>query len=153
LTKNDRNFLLVGDIPTIKHSFHSLLHVKCSARHFHRRNKPTFSQNAIFHAILPKIYCNFLYVEDISPFKRSFHSLLHAKCSARHFQRRNKPTFSENAILHPILTKNDHNFLPDRDISILKRTNCYILRVERNACRNKRQDKPNKPQNTIMRPY
>jgi hypothetical protein len=144
LTKNDRNFLLVGDIPTFKHSVHSLLHAKCSARHFQRPNKPTFSKNAIFHPILTKIYCNFLYVGANSTFKRSFHSLLHAKCSARYFQRRNKLTFFKNASINRILTKNDHNCLPHRDISMLKRTNCCILRVERGACRNKRQDKPNK---------
>jgi hypothetical protein len=153
LTKNDRNFLLVGDISTFKRSFHSLVHAKCSARHHQRRSKPTFSQNAIFHPILTKIYCNFLYVGDMSTFKRSFHTLLHAKCSARFFQRRKKPTFFKNAIIHQIVTKHDHNFLPDRDGSMLKRTSCCILRVERAACSNKRQDKPNKSQNTITRRY
>jgi hypothetical protein len=142
LTKNDRNFLLVGDISIFKRSFHSLLHAKRSARHFQRRYKPTFSQNAIFHPILTKIYCNVLYVGDISTFKLSFRSLLHAKCSARHYQRRHKPTFSKNASTNQILTKNGHNFLPDRDISMLKHTNSCILRVERAACRNKRQDEP-----------
>jgi hypothetical protein len=144
LTKNDHNFHLVGDISTFKRSFHSLLHAKCSACYLRRRNQPTFSQNTIFHPILSKIYCNFLYVGDISTFKRSFHYLLHAKCSACYCQRRNNPTFPQNAIFHQILTQNDHNFLPDRDVSMLKRTNCFILRVERGACRNIRQDKPNK---------
>jgi hypothetical protein len=153
LTKIYCTFLYVGAISTSKGSFHSLLHAKCSARYFQRRNKPTFSHNAIFHPILTKIYCNFLYVRANSTFKRSFHSLLHAKCSARHVQRRNKPTFSHNAIFHPILTKNANNFLPDRDISMPKRTNCCILRVERAACRNKRQEKPNKSQKTITRRY
>jgi hypothetical protein len=147
------NFLYDGDISTFKRPFHSLLHAKCRARHLRRRNKPTFSHNAIFHPILTKIYCTFLYVGAISTSKGSFHSLLHAKCSARYFQRRNKPTFSHNAIFHPILTKNANNFLPDRDISMPKRTNCCILRVERAACRNKRQEKPNKSQKTITRRY
>jgi hypothetical protein len=51
------------------------------------------------------------------------------------------------------LTENDHNFLPDRAISTFKRTNCYILRVERGACRIKRRDKTNKPQGAIIRRY
>jgi hypothetical protein len=153
LTKIYCNFLYVRANSTFKRSFHSLLHAKCSARHVQRRNKPTFSHNAIFHPILTKIYCNLLYVEDISTCKRSFHSLLHAKCSACYFQRRNKPTFSQNAIFHPLLPKNANNFLPDRDISMPKRTNCCILRVERAACRNKRQEKPNKSQKTITRRY
>jgi hypothetical protein len=151
LTKNGRNFHLVGDISTFQGSFHSLLHAKCSTRHVQRRNKPTFSHNAIFHPILTKIYCNFLYVRANSTFKRSCHSLLHAKCSARDFQLRNKPTFSKNASINQILKKNDHNFLPDPHISMLKRTNYCILRVERDTCRNKRHDKPNKSQNTITR--
>jgi hypothetical protein len=96
-------------------------------------------------SILTKNDRNFSLFWDSSTFKRSFHSLSHAKCSARYIQRRNKPTFSKNAMIHQILTQNDHNCLPDRDVSLLKRTNCCILRVERGACRNKRQDKPNKP--------
>jgi hypothetical protein len=147
------NFLYDGDISTFKRPFHSLLHAKCRARHLRRRNNPTFSQNAIFHPILTKIYCTFLYVGGISTFKGSFHSLLHAKCSARYFQRRNKLTFFKNASINQILTKNDHNCLPHRDISMLKRTNCCILRIEHGACRNKRQDKPNISQNTIIRRY
>jgi hypothetical protein len=87
----------------------------------------------------------------MSPFKRSFHSLLHAKCSARRLQYRKEPTFSENAIIHLILSENDHNFLPDRAISTIKRTNCYILRVERGACRIKRRDKTNKSHGAIIR--
>jgi hypothetical protein len=89
----------------------------------------------------------------MSPFKRSFLSLLHAKCSARRLQCRKEPICAQNAIIHLILTENDHNFLPDRAISTFKRTNCYILRVERGACRIKRRDKTNKPQGAIIRRY
>jgi hypothetical protein len=87
----------------------------------------------------------------MSPFKRSFHSLLHAKCSARRLQYRKEPTFSENAIIQQILTKNDYNLFPDRAISTLKRSNCCILRVERSACRIKRRDKTNKSHGAIIR--
>jgi hypothetical protein len=114
---------------------------------------PTFSQNAISHPILTKIYCNYLYVGAISTFKRSFHSLLHAKCSARYFQRRNKPTFTQNAIIHQILKKNDHNFLPDRDISTLKRSNCCISRLQRGACCIKRRYNTNISQDAIIRRF
>jgi hypothetical protein len=42
--------------------------------------------------------CHFVPHWDISAFKRSFHSILHAKRSARQFQRRNSPWKSQNAI-------------------------------------------------------
>jgi hypothetical protein len=42
--------------------------------------------------------CIFLPAGDISTFERSSHTILHAECSLRHFQRRNKPDRSQNAI-------------------------------------------------------
>ena len=65
---------------------------------------PPASKRAQTHAnsnhssILTKIDRNFYPVRDISTFKRSFHSILHAKRSARVFQRRNKPRNSQVAI-------------------------------------------------------
>jgi hypothetical protein len=42
--------------------------------------------------------CYFVPVCDITSFKRSLHSILHAVCSARRFQHRNKRCKSQNAI-------------------------------------------------------
>jgi hypothetical protein len=39
---------------------------------------------------------NFVPVFDISSFTRSFHTILHDESSALHFQRRNKPSSSQN---------------------------------------------------------
>jgi hypothetical protein len=89
----------------------------------------------------------------MSPFKLSCHSLSLAKCSARRLQCRKEPICTQNAIIHLILTENDHNFLPDRAISTFKGTNCCILREERGACRIKLQDKTNKSQGAIIRRF
>jgi hypothetical protein len=42
-------------------------------------------------------HCYFIPNRDISAFKRSFHSILHAERSARQFQCRNNPCKSQNA--------------------------------------------------------
>jgi hypothetical protein len=42
--------------------------------------------------------CYFVPALDISAFKRSIRSILRVECSARRFQRRNKPSNSQNAI-------------------------------------------------------
>jgi hypothetical protein len=43
--------------------------------------------------------CYFVPDWDITPFKRSVHSILHAECSACRFQRRNNSCKSQNAII------------------------------------------------------
>jgi hypothetical protein len=43
--------------------------------------------------------CHFVPDWDTTAFKRSFHSILHAECSACRFQRRNNPCKSQNAII------------------------------------------------------
>jgi hypothetical protein len=42
--------------------------------------------------------CHFVPDSDTTEFKRTFHSILHAECSACQFQGRNKPCKSQNAI-------------------------------------------------------
>ena len=66
-------------------------------RLFQRRNKPSSSQNSNLTSILAKTERYFVPVRDISTFKHSFHSILHAECSACPSQRWNKPGRSQNA--------------------------------------------------------
>ena len=66
-------------------------------RLFQRRNKPSSSQNSNLTSILAKTERYFVPVRDISTVKHSFHSILHAECSACPSQRWNKPGRSQNA--------------------------------------------------------
>jgi hypothetical protein len=52
-----------------------------------------------------------------------------------------------------ILTKNDNNFLPDWDISTFKCPNYCILCAEHSARRIILRNKPNNPQNSIIRRF
>ena len=75
----------VGYISAFKCYFHCILHAECYARHFHLRNKPDCSQNAIIYTILKKTVRYIDPVGDICISKRYFHRILHAECYARRF--------------------------------------------------------------------
>jgi hypothetical protein len=121
LTTIDCDFQLVADISSFKRSFYSSLHAGCSVSPFHSGNKPRRSQKPIVRQILTTIDCDFQLVADISSFKRSFYSSLHAGCSVSPFHSGNKPRRSQNPTVRQILTKIDSNFLPVGDISLFKR--------------------------------
>ena len=52
-----------------------------------------------------QIYTLFLSDRDISSFKRSFHCIMRADCSARDLQRRNKPRRTQIAIIRRVCPK------------------------------------------------
>jgi hypothetical protein len=133
LTTNARSFRPVGDISPFKPPNHSILHVEHSARQIKRRHKRNNSQIAIIRRFLTKTLSEFRPVGDISTFKRPNHSILYAERSARRNKRRHKRNNSQNAIIHPFLTKNARNFRPVGDISPFKPPNHSILHAERRA--------------------
>jgi hypothetical protein len=55
---------------------------------------------------------HFLPVWDISTFKRSIYTILHAECNPRQCQRRNKPDSWQIANVSSILTKTVRHFQP-----------------------------------------
>jgi hypothetical protein len=144
LTKIVCDMLPVRDISSFKRSFYSVLDSECSASPFQSGNKPRRSQNPTVRQILTEIDCNFQLVGDISSFKRSFYSVLHAECCASPFQRGNKPRRSQNTTVRQILTKIDCNFQLVGDISSFKRSFYSVLHAEHSApclkCLNKLND-------------
>jgi hypothetical protein len=80
--------------------------------------------------------CYFVPHWDISAFKRSFYSILHAERNARRFPRRQNPCKSQNAIFE-ISTKTLRSFH-------------YVLHAERCARQNQRRNNPCKSQNAIF---
>jgi hypothetical protein len=126
----DCNFLKVGDISTFKRAFYFMLHDECSARHLQRRKYLWRPQMAIILNTLTIIDCNFLRVGAISTFNRSFYSILHAKYSAPHFERRNNPWRAQFAIIRLISTKIDCNFLKVGDITTFNRSFYSSLHAE-----------------------
>jgi hypothetical protein len=92
--------------------------------------------------------CYFIPYCDISAFKRSFHSILHAERSARQFQRRNNPCISQEAIFE-ISTKT-LCVVHDCDISSFKRAFHSIVHVEHSARQFQRRNNPCKSQNAII---
>ena len=122
-------------------SFHSILNAERSAYDFQCRNKPHTHGNLYHSSILKKIKRFFSPVWDNSTFKRSFHSILHAKRSAYDFQRRNKPRAHANRNHSSILSKIKRYFYPVWDMSTFTISFHSILHAERSAydfqCRNK----------------
>ena len=80
-----RAFAPVGDISKFKRYFHSILNAECYACLFQRANMPNCTQNAPIYWILTKNKRAFAPDGYISTFKRYFHYILHAECSARSF--------------------------------------------------------------------
>jgi hypothetical protein len=102
-------------------------------------------------SILTKIVCDMLPVRDISSFKRSFYSDLHAYRGGLPFQSGNKPRRSRKPIVRQILTKIDCNFQLVGDISSLKRSFYSVLHAECCASPFQRGNKPRRSQNTTVR--
>jgi hypothetical protein len=136
LTKIVCDMLPVRDISSFKRSFYSVLDSECSASPFQSGNKPRRSQNPTVRQILTEIDCNFQLVGDISSFKRSFYSSLHAGCSVSPFHIGNKPRRSQKPFVRQILTTIDCDFQLVGDISSFKRSFYPILLEEHSArCR------------------
>jgi hypothetical protein len=114
------------------------------------RNKPSSRQNAIFYSILKKTRRYSFPAWHISTFKRSYHSTLLAKSSARHFLRRNMPNSLQNAIFISILSKTKRYFIPAWDISTVKRSYHSTLHAERSKSHFLRRNRPNSWQNAIF---
>ena len=112
---------MFGDISSLRRYFYCILHAECYTRRFQRRDKPNCGQNATIFSILSKTVRYIGPVGDISPFNRYFHSILHAECYTRRFQRRDKPNCAQNANIYPILTKTVRYIRPVGDISTFKR--------------------------------
>ena len=83
--QTERSYAIVGDISTFTCYFHSILHAECYACRFQRRINPNCAQNATIYYILKKTERYIDPVEDISTFKRYFHSIIHAECYACRF--------------------------------------------------------------------
>ena len=78
-------------------------------------------ENATIYAILKKTLRYFAIVGDISPFKRYFDGILHAKRHARQFHRRKEQKCAKNATIYAILKKTVHYFDIVGDISPFER--------------------------------
>ena len=130
LSKTERYFARFGDISTFKRYFHCTLHVECYARRFWCRKKQACAKNAIIYSILKKPEPYFAIVGDIATFIRYFHIILHTKCYARRFERRNTPICVLNATIYTILKKTVRYIRPVGDISKFERYFHRILHVE-----------------------
>ena len=75
----------------------------------------------IISSILKKTLRYFAIVGDISPFKRYFHGISHAKRHARQFHRRKEQTYAQNATIYAILKKTVRYFAIVGDISPFER--------------------------------
>ena len=137
----------VGDISTFKHYFHCILNAEWYTHLFQRLNRPNFKLNAPMYSILTKIVRAFAPDGDISTFKRYFHCILHAECSAGRFYRRNKHSSTQIVNIYSILTKFMRAFAPVGDISKFKRYFHSILNAECYACLFQRATMPNCTQN------
>ena len=134
-------------------SFHSILQAERSAYDFQRRNKPRAHANRNHSSTLREINRNFYPVWDISGFTLSFHSILHAKRSARVFQRRNKPRAQANRNHSSILSKIKRYFSRVWDNSMFKRSFHSILHPKRIARVFYRRIKPIHTQIAIIRRF
>ena len=135
LTKIESAFAPVEDISTFKLYFHCILNAEWYARFFQRRNRPNFKLNAPIYSILTKIVRAFAPDGDISTFKRYFHCILHAECSAGRFYRRNKHSSTQIVNIYSILPNSNRYFAPAGDISTFKRYLHCIFQAEYSADR------------------
>ena len=126
-----------------KRYFHCILNAECYACLFHRRNWPNCTQNATIYSILTKIKRAFAPVGDISKFKRYFHHILDAECSARSFQRRNKHSSTQIVNIYSILTEIMRSSSPFGDISTFKHYFHFIFNAECYARLFQRRNRPN----------
>ena len=110
LTKSKHYFAPFGDISQFERYFHCTLHAECGARRFQLRNTRSSSKIAIIYSILKKIERYFSSVGGISTFKRYFHCILHAECSANRFQRRNRRSSTQIVTTYSILTNPERYF-------------------------------------------
>ena len=116
------------------------------------------SKNAQKHAnsnhlsILTTIKRYFLSVCDISMFKLSFHAILHAKRSARVFQRRSKPRHTQIVINRRFWRKLDVIYAV-KDNSTFKRSFHCILHIKRSARVSQGPKKPRNTQIAIIRRF
>ena len=135
LTERKRYMSPVGDISTVKRNFRCIWYAEWYARFFQRRNRPNFKLNAPIYSILTKIVRAFAPDGDISTFKRYFHCILHAECSAGRFYRRNKHSSTQIVNIYSILPNSNRYFAPAGDISTFKRYLHCIFQAEYSADR------------------
>jgi hypothetical protein len=96
--------------------------------------------------------CYFVPDWDISTFKRSFYSILHAERIKHSFMRRNMPRSSQLAIICQFWRKLCY-FVRDLDISTSIRSFCSILHAERSAHSFMRRNRPCTSQNASICRY
>ena len=105
------------------------------------RDKHSSSIFANISSILTKISRYFGLAGDISPFKRTYYSILYADRSVRGFQLGNKPSGAKFVTISSILSKINRYFGTFWDISTLKRTFYSILDAECSAHYMQRRNK------------